>query len=46
VNPDVDPPGGVATLGAKLENASLGTVAGGTTNVHVASITVSVIPRY
>jgi hypothetical protein len=45
-NPDVDPPGGIVTLGAKLENASLGTVPGGTENVHVASITISVIPRY
>lgn len=42
---DISIPGGVATLCARLTNAHLGGVPGGTRNVHVATVTVRVVPR-
>ena len=45
LNPDIDPPSGTATLCARLQNANIGTVPGGSVDVHVASITVRVVPR-
>jgi len=44
-DPAIDAPGGVATLCAKLEGANLAGKPGGSKNVHVASITVTVVPR-
>jgi hypothetical protein len=44
-DPYVDAPGGVATLCARLLNANLGSQPGGSKNVHVAVITVRVVPR-
>ena len=44
-NPNVDPPGGTPTVCARLENADLAGNPGGTTNVHVASVTIKVVPR-
>jgi len=45
LNSDLDPPGGVTTLCARLEDANIGSVAGGSVDVHVASVIVSVVPR-
>jgi hypothetical protein len=45
VNPDIDAPGGTATLQARLEDADIGSVQGGTFDVQVASIVVKVVPR-
>lgn len=42
---DLDAPGGSTSVCAKLKNASLGDVAGGSTNVHVANIKIFVVPR-
>jgi hypothetical protein len=42
---DIDVPGGTATIGARLDNADLSNVPGGSRNVHVATIMVKVIPR-
>lgn len=42
---NVDAPGGTVTVCAKLENADLSKVAGGTKNVHVANVTIKVVPR-
>jgi hypothetical protein len=44
-NPMVDAPGGVAALCARLTNANIGGQPGGSKNVHVAVITVKVVPR-
>jgi hypothetical protein len=45
LGPDIDVPGGTATLCAKLTNANLVGKPGGSKNVHVATITVKVVPR-
>jgi hypothetical protein len=42
---DIDVPGGTATVRARLDNADLSKVPGGSRNVHVATIVVKVIPR-
>jgi hypothetical protein len=42
---NVDAPGGTVAVCAKLENADLSKVAGGTKNVHVANVTIKVVPR-
>ena len=42
---DIDVPGGDTTLCARLDNADLGDVLGGRTNVNVANVTVEVIPQ-
>lgn len=44
-DPDVDLPGGIATVCAQLEDAQLGGQPGGSKNVHVATITIRVVPR-
>ena len=41
----ISPPYGVAKLCVKLENANLTNVPGGSKNVHVASVTIRVVPR-
>lgn len=43
---NVDAPGGVLTVCAKLTNADLSRVPGGTKGVHVANVTVKVVPRF
>ena len=45
LNSDVDAPGGVTTLCARLEDANIGNVPGGSVDVHVASVVVCVVPR-
>ncbi len=42
---DLSVPGGTATVCAKLTNANLLGVPGGTANVHVATVTIKVVPR-
>ncbi|MGE5295248.1 MAG: hypothetical protein ACM3VT_10510 [Solirubrobacterales bacterium] len=42
---NVNAPGGTVTACATLTNADLSKVAGGSTNVHVANVTVKVVPR-
>jgi hypothetical protein len=42
---DVDSPGGTVTVCAKLKNADLISVPGGASNVHVATVTIKVVPR-
>ncbi len=42
---DMSVPGGTATICAKLKNASLLGVPGGTSNLHVATVTIKVVPR-
>lgn len=42
---NIDAPGGTISVCAKLENADLSKVAGGTKNVHVANVTIKVVPR-
>jgi len=42
---NIDAPGGTLTACAKLTNADLSKVAGGTKGVHVADVTVKVVPR-
>jgi len=44
-NASVAPPSGTSTLCATLTNANLTGVPGGTTNVHVATVTVRVQPQ-
>jgi len=44
-DPDVDPPRGTATVCAQLEDAELAGQPGGARNVHVATITIRVVPR-
>lgn len=42
---DIDVPGGITTVCAQLSNADLANVPGGSRNLSVATITVSVTPR-
>ncbi len=42
---NIDPPGGTLTICARLAEADLSRVAGGTKNVHVANVTLRVAPR-
>lgn len=42
---DIDAPGGHANICAKLTEANLSAVPGGTTNLQVAVVTVRVVPR-
>ncbi len=42
----LDAPGGTATACAKLTNANLAQVPGGTRDVHVANVTIKVAPRF
>lgn len=44
-NADIDAPGAKATLCAKLTNADLRGLPGGSKDVHVATVTVKVVPR-
>ena len=44
-NAAIDPPYGVARLCVTLNNANLTGQPGGSTNVHVATVTVRVVPR-
>lgn len=44
-DPDVDVPGGTATVCARLEDANLTGQPGGSRNIHVATVTVRVVPR-
>lgn len=43
---NLDSPGGTARVCAKLANADLTKVPGGTTDVHVANVTIKVVPRF
>jgi hypothetical protein len=46
INPaDIDAPGGTATVCVKLKDADLSKTPGGSKNVHVATVKVSVVPR-
>jgi hypothetical protein len=42
---DIDAPGGTISVCARLTDADLSRVAGGTKNVHVANVTLRVVPR-
>jgi hypothetical protein len=42
---DIDPPRGTATVCAQLEDAKLGGRPGGSRDVHVATVTIRVVPR-
>lgn len=42
---NIDAPGGTLTVCARITDADLSRVPGGTKNVHVANVTVRVIPR-
>jgi len=42
---DIDSPGGTTSVCAKLTDANLGGVAGGSNDVHVATVTIKVVPR-
>ena len=42
---DLDAPGGTTTVCAKLNNANLIAVSGGTRNVEVATVRIQVVPR-
>jgi hypothetical protein len=44
-NAAVNPPSGVVRLCVRLDNANLVGQPGGSTNVHVATVTVRVVPR-
>jgi hypothetical protein len=44
-NPDIDVPGGIATVCARLNNANLAGKPGGSKNVQVATVTIKVVPR-
>ncbi len=44
-NPDIDVPGGIATVCARLTNANLAGKPGGSKNVQVATVTIKVVPR-
>ena len=47
LNPaDIDTPGGTVTVCAKLKNADLSKTPGGSKNVHVATVTIKVKPRF
>lgn len=42
---NVNRPGGIVTVCAKLKNPNLASHPGGSVNVHVASVTITVVPR-
>jgi hypothetical protein len=42
---NIDAPGGTLTVCAKINNADLSKVPGGTKGVHVANVTIRVVPR-
>jgi len=42
---DIDPPEGIATVCAQLKDAKLGSQPGGSRDVHVATVTIRVVPR-
>jgi len=42
---NIDAPGGTLTVCATLNNADLGKVPGGSKGVHVANVTIKVVPR-
>jgi hypothetical protein len=42
---NIDAPGGTLTVCARITDADLSRVPGGTKNVHVANVTVRVVPR-
>jgi hypothetical protein len=42
---DIDNPGGVTSVCATLVDAKLGGTPGGTNDVHVATVTIKVVPR-
>ena len=44
-NSDVDIPGGTATVCARLEDANLTGQPGGSRDIHVATVTIRVVPR-
>lgn len=44
-NADINVPGGTATVCAKLTDANLAGRPGGSKNVHVANVTIRVVPR-
>ena len=44
--PDVHPPGGTATVCARLDDAQLAGQPGGSRNVHVATVIIRVVPRW
>ncbi len=44
-NADINVPGGIATVCARLTEANLAGRPGGSKNVHVANVTVRVVPR-
>jgi hypothetical protein len=44
-NGDLDSPGGTVTVCAQLKEANLGGTAGGSKDVHVATVTLKVAPR-
>jgi hypothetical protein len=47
LNPaDVDSPGGTVSVCAKLKDADLSKTPGGSKNVHVATVTIKVLPRF
>ena len=43
---NLDVPGGTTTVCAKLANANLNQVPGGMRDVHVANVTIKVVPRF
>ena len=43
--PNIDAPGGTLTVCAKIAKADLSKVPGGSKDVHVANVTVKVVPR-
>jgi len=44
-SPDIDAPGGTATVCAQLDDPDLTDRPGGSRNVHVATVTIRVVPR-
>ena len=42
---NIDAPGGTLTACAKIDNADLSKVPGGSKGVHVANVTIKVVPR-
>ena len=44
-DPDIDVPGGTATVCAQLVDADLDGQPGGSRDVHVATVTITVVPR-
>ena len=45
LDPDIDVPGGTATVCAQLVDADLDGQPGGSRDVHVATVTITVVPR-